>query len=149
MEATIHPQILPSAFTSRIVCWVGAVLHETHDSVLEQLTPEFLDVSKREGISDPKTSVYISSVISGSPALTRLQATHWILEVDENKVGTMDDMLKIISILKDRGEKEYVRVKTIENRGVTSLVSIRLDSKFWPAWILEWEGKQWVRTELE
>lgn len=146
ISVTLYPQLLPSELTSSIICWAGAVFHQTHDSVLEQLAPEFFDVSKREGIVDPGTSVYISCINTGSPAINHLQPTYWILEVDETKVKTMADMADIIRNL--NSEKEYIRVKMIESRGITSVVSVRLDSTFWPAWMLEMKNNKWVRTEL-
>ena len=91
--------------------------------------------------------VYISSIVAGSPAYVGLMQSNWILEVDGHKVRTMDDMLHVISTLQDK--REYLRVKMIANNGIMSVRSVRPDSKFWPAWILEWNDKQWVRTDLE
>ena len=124
-------------------------MHETHDSILEQITPEFLDVSKREGISDPRKAVYISGGFEGSPASLPLTTSHWILEVDGKKVETMSDMEEIISTLKQNCQKEYIVVKTIERRGIMNVVSVRPNPKFWPAWKLESKNEKWVRTELE
>lgn len=149
-KITIQAQTLPSQSTSRIVCWAGAVVHQTHSSVLEQTTPEFVSVSKREGILDPESAVYISSIMYGSPAIDNLRPIQWILEVDGQKVRTLDDMINIISNLKERDEEEeYTRVRMMGRKGITCVVSVRLDSKFWPAWMLERKGEQWVRTELE
>jgi hypothetical protein len=58
-------------------------------------------------------------------------------------------LVEVISNLKGRSEEEYVRVRMMGRKGITSVVSVKLDSKFWPAWILERKGEQWVRTELE
>jgi pro-apoptotic serine protease NMA111 len=146
----VRPRLLPSDITSRIVCWAGAVVHQTHNSVLEQTTPEFVRVSKREGIINPEAAVYISSIMYGSPAIGNLRPVQWILEVDGRKVRSLDEMVEIISNLKEKDEnEEYVRVRLMGRKGITSVVSVRLDSKFWPAWILERKGQQWVRTELE
>jgi pro-apoptotic serine protease NMA111 len=149
-EITIQSRPLPSQSTSRIVCWAGAVVHQTHSSVLEQTTPEFVSVSKREDILDPESAVYICSIMYGSPAIGNLRPIQWILEVDGQKVRTLDDMINIISNLKERDEgEEYTRVRMMGRKGITCVVSVRLDSKFWPAWMLERKGEQWVRTELE
>src|SRR5947207_443128 len=140
----LDTQCLPSELMSRIIFWAGAYLHETHDSVLEQITPEFEEIAQREGIANIWQSVYISSIVAGSPAYVGLMQSNWILEVDGHKVRTMDDMLHVISTLQDK--REYLRVKMIANNGIMSVRSVRPDSKFWPAWILEWNDKQWVRT---
>ena len=143
----LDTQWLPSELMSRIIFWAGAYLHETHDSVLEQISPEFQEIAQREGITNIWQSVYISSIVAGSPAHVGLAQSNWILEVDGHKVRTMDDMLHVISTL--QGEREDLRVKMIANNGIMSVRSVRPDSKFWPAWKLEWNDKQWVRTELE
>ena len=143
----IETQCLPSELMSRIIFWAGAYLHETHDSVLEQISPEFEEIAEREGIVNIGQSVYISSIVAGSPASVGLAQSNWILEVEGQKVRTMDDMLHVVSTLQD--EREYLRVKMIAKNGIMSVRSVRPDSKFWPAWILEWNDKQWVRTELE
>jgi pro-apoptotic serine protease NMA111 len=143
----LDTQCLPSEIMSRIMLWAGAFLHETHDSVLEQITPEFEEIAQREGMADIRQSVYISSIRPGSPASIGLLQSNWILEVHGHKVRTMDDMLHVNSTL--HNEREYLRVKMIASNGVMSVRSVRLDSKFWPAWILEWKDNQWVCTELE
>jgi hypothetical protein len=143
----LETQCPPSEIMSRILFWAGAFLHETHDAVLEQITPEFEEMAQRESISNISRSVYIGSVMLGSPASIGLTQTTWILEVDGHKVRTMDDMLHVISTL--RNEREYLRVKMIAKNGIMNVRSVRPDSKFWPAWILEWKDNQWVRTELE
>lgn len=149
-ELTIKARELPSEHTPRLVCWAGAVLHRTHSSVLEQTTPEFIRVCQREDITNPEEGVYISSIMYGSPAISNLRPVQWILEVNNCKVRTMDDMIEIISSLKERDKsEEYIRVRILGRKGITSVVSVRLDSKFWPAWILERKGDKWVRTELE
>jgi pro-apoptotic serine protease NMA111 len=143
----IDTQRLPSELMSRIIFWAGAFLHETHDSVLEQITPEFEEIAQREGMANIWQSVYIGSVMAGSPAFTGLLQSNWILEVNGHKVRTMDDMLQVNSTLQNEGE--YLRVKMISSNGIMKVRSVRPDSKFWPAWILEWKDNQWVRTELE
>ena len=149
-EITVLTQSLPSQHTPKVVCWAGAVIHETHHPVLEQTTPEFIRVSKREGITNPASAVYISSIMYGSPAIGNLRPVQWILEIDGRKARTLEDMIEIISTLKEREEDdEYVRVRVMSRKGITNVVSVRLDSKFWPAWILERKGEQWVRMELE
>ena len=149
-EIAIHAQSIPSQYTSKIVCWAGAVVHQTHNSVLQQTTPEFVRISKREGITNPESLVYISSITYGSPAIGNLRPVQWILEVDGQKVRSLDDMINVIIRLKEKDEsEEYTRVRLMGRKGITSVVSVRLDSKFWPAWMLERKGDKWVRLELE
>lgn len=147
MLVNLDTVCLPSELMSRIIFWSGTFLHETHDSALEQITPEFEEISRREGITNIWQSVYIDSIVMGSPAFTRLPTSSWILEVDDYKVRTMDDMLHVISTLQN--QREHLRVKTIGTHGNIGVRSIRPDHKFWPTWILERKDEQWVRTELE
>jgi pro-apoptotic serine protease NMA111 len=144
----LHLQHLVSEQATPILSWAGAILHKTHDPVLEQITPEFLRISEREGFN-PETGVYISSIMKGSPSWVGLLVGNWILEVDGCKVQRLDDMVKVISHLKASRKKEYVRIKMLGSQGTTSVESIKLDPKFWPAWILEQNNGKWVRTELE
>jgi S1-C subfamily serine protease len=145
----LHTRSVPIEPTGKIVCWGGAVLHHTHAAVLEQTTPEFVRVSKREEIYNPDTAVYISSIMYGSPAIGNLRPVQWILEVDGRKVRTLDDMEEIIADIKNRDvADEYVRVRLMGRKGITSVVSVRLDNKFWPSWSLQRVGDQWLRKEL-
>lgn len=147
LMVNIDTQRLPSEILSRIISWAGTLLHETHDSVLEQITPEFEEIAKREGIANISRCVYISSVYPGSPASLTLFSGNWILEVDGHKVMTMEDMVHVISTMQH--DREYVRVKMIGTNGVMNVRSVKPDPKFWPAWFLEWNDKEWVRTALE
>jgi hypothetical protein len=149
-EVILHSKRLPSQGTSRVVCWAGAILQQTPSFALEQITPEFTRVLEREGIDDPETLVYISSYFGGSPASGTLSPVHWILEIEEQKVRSMEMLLDITATLKGRCESDnYIRVKLVGRYGITSIVGVKLNSHFWPAWILELKGKKWVRTELE
>ena len=148
VRVTLQQSILPPS-PEKLLCWAGAILHRTHDAVLEQLNPEFLKVGEREGIDDPSMAVYVNCCYGGSPAVTGLPNGYWILEIDGMKVKGMDDMLTVIDKLKAKEFGEYVRVKLIENRGITTITSVRLDPIFWPAWTLERNGADWMRTELE
>ena len=147
MEITVHTKPVLSQSTPRVICWAGAIVHETPSSVLEQTTPEFLRVSFREAITHIEKAVYTSGVMYGSPAFGNLRPVHWILEIDGCKVRSLDDLLETISSLEE--SEEYIRVKILSRKGITSVVSVRLDSNFWTAWILERKGNNWVRRELE
>jgi pro-apoptotic serine protease NMA111 len=147
MSVQLDTESVPSALLNRIIFWVGGVFHETHATALEQITPEFESIAKREGVSNIWESVYIASVIPGSPADGGgFGPGCWLLEIDDHHVRAMDDMLGIISLLK--GRVEYVRLKMLTRIGTISMVGVRPNSKFWPPWLLEWKDMRWVRTEL-
>jgi pro-apoptotic serine protease NMA111 len=148
-EITLYQAPLPPESNPRVISWAGAIVHETHSAVLEQVTPEFVRVCEREELSDIEHAVYISSVMSGCPSYKDLGTIQWILEIDGCRIRSLDDLLEIISSLRRRSEEEeYIQVKVLRRNGRTEVVSVRLDSKFWPAWILERKENAWVRTEL-
>ena len=141
---------VPSRGISKIICWAGALLQQTPASMLEQTTLEFLRALEREGITNPDDLVYISSVFEGSPSDSVLYPSCWILEIAEHKVRRLDDLVDIITSLKGKGEnEEYIRVKLILAMGHISIVGLKPNPHFWPAWTLEQKNDKWTRTELE
>ena len=136
----------------RVICWGGALLQVTPKVALEQTTPEFAHAAEREGIEDLEALIYICSRLLGSPASETpgLPSGHWILEINKQKVTSLEALLDIIATLRGiNEEEEYIRVKLLGEKGITSIVGIKLNSHFWPLWSLERKRKQWVRTELE
>ena len=149
-EVLVHAKQLPSKGMSRIICWAGAILQPSPPAALEQITPEFMRVIDTEGITNPEDLVYISSLFNGSPGHGVLNPTIWIMEIAEHKVRKLDDLVDIITSLKERSEsEEYIRVKLMGRDGSTGIVGLKLNSHFWPAWTLGQEGAKWVRQELE
>jgi hypothetical protein len=149
-EVILHSKRLRSEETPRFVCWAGAILQQTPGYALEQTTSEFAHIVEKEGIATPETLIYICNNFRGSPAEGTLDSVRWILEIDDRKVSSLEVLLDIITALKKKNHSEdYIRVKLIEKQGIPSIVGVKLNSQFWPAWLLERKGKQWVRTELE
>jgi hypothetical protein len=149
-DVIVRSKRLPFQGTPRIVCWAGAILQRTPNFALEQTTPEFAQVAEKEAVVDHESLVYICSCLEGSPSSGILSPVSWILEIDKQKVSSLEVLLEIIANLKGRDEsEEYIRVKLIGKQGITSIVGVKLNSHFWPAWLLERKGKEWVRTELE
>ena len=135
-----------------VLCFAGAILQSTPRFALEQTTPEFLRAVKKHKIEDLEFLVYVCGILSGSPAyeIEDISSTQWLLEVNKQKVTSMETLLSIIGSLKGRDvEDGYVQAKLIGKDGVVSKVGVRLNSQFWSSWILEFKGQQWQRTELE
>lgn len=149
-EVILHSKRLHSENMPRLICWAGAVLEQSPYYALEQTTSEFSHVVKEEGITNPETLIYINSNFKGSPAEGTLPSVRWILDIDGRKVDSVEVLLDIIMTLKEKNQSEdYIRVKLIEKQGIPSIIGVKLNSHFWPAWIMERKGKQWIRTELE
>jgi len=108
-----------------VVQFFGAILHSTHSAALEQVSPTATLVPLHS------SGVYVGGVSYGSPALDNIRPTHWILEVDETPVSSVEELLQLVKERKwEQGS--YVRVKQVSRRGITSVVSIKVDERFWP-----------------
>jgi pro-apoptotic serine protease NMA111 len=150
MEIVIHGTLLPSATTSRVICWAGATVQATPPTALEQTTPEFIRLAEQEGITDLESLVYISALYSGSPAQTALQPTLWIVEIADQKVRSLSDLEEVIKSLRENDEQEeYIRVKMRGKEGITAVMPLKLNSHFWPTWTLVLSEDKWVKKELE
>jgi len=97
-------------------------VHGTHSAAIEMVAKDAKLVPlKSEG-------VYIGGVMYGSPALKGLFATLWILEINEIPVHNVHDLIKIIEE-KKFAQGEYVRVKQIGRKGITSVEYCRVDDR--------------------
>lgn len=134
-----------------VVQFFGAILHSTHAGALEQVSPTATLVPQNT------SGVYVGGVSYGSPALDNIRPTHWILEVDETPVAGVEDLLRLVR--ERRWEQgKYVRVKQVSRRGITSVVSVKVDERFWPTlcwrrdgakWALEkWSGEEFIQSLL-
>ena len=148
-QVIVHSERTPYTGFQKIVCWAGRILQQTPPFALEQTTPEFAASATKEGVKSLEEMVYISSRFDGSPWDRVSTAIGWILEIDGKKVPSLDALLEIVQSLKGRDEKDYTRVKFMGKSGALSIVGIRLNPTFWPTWVLEWKGGEWVRTELD
>ena len=134
-----------------IVQFFGAILHSTHSAALEQVSPTAALVPL------DSSGVYVGGVSYGSPALDNIRPTHWILEVDGTPVNSIEDVL---SLVKEKRWKQgdYVRVKQVSRKGITSLVSVKVDERFWPTlcWTKDtenvdgfgWKQERWSGEEF-
>jgi len=134
-----------------IVQFFGAILHSTHGAALEQVS------SNAALVPLDSPGVYVGGVSYGSPALDNIRPTHWILEVDGAAVDSIEDVL---SLVKEKRWKQgdYVRVKQVSRKGITSLVSVKVDERFWPTlcWTKDtanadssgWKQERWSGEEF-
>lgn len=149
-ELMVQCKHLSFSVPSKIICWGGAILQRTPIYALEQTKPIFSETVKAEGYTDLESMVYISTRLDGSPADGVLSSVNWILEIDNQKVNSLEVLLDIIPKLKSQSENDdYIRIKLIGKEGAILKVGMRLSPRFWPTWILEWKGRNWVRTEFE
>ncbi|OLL27067.1 PDZ domain-containing protein [Neolecta irregularis DAH-3] len=125
--------VSPPSHAKKIVSWAGALLHETHAAALEQVSSSAV----------PAAGVYVCCCHYGSPSIDQFRPAHWIIQVDDEKVSFLDELEQIIS-----GKTGEVMVKLINRKGITCVVSIKIDNLFWPSWKLERKGSVWQQSLL-
>lgn len=138
----------PSSGTT-IVQFFGAILHSTHSAALEQVSPTATLVP----LDSP--GVYVGGVNYGSPALDNIRPTHWVLEIDGTPVKSTDDVLALVKEKRWK-QGDYVRIKQVSRKGITSLVSVKVEERFWPTlcWTKDednergWKQTRWSGEEF-
>lgn len=126
-------EAFPSSGTE-IVQFFGAIVHGTHAAAVEQIAPS---ASK---VPVDQSGIYVGGVSYGSPALENIRPTHWILEVDETPVGSIKELLKVVED-KQWEQGKYIRIKQVNRKGITSVVSVKVDDRFWPC-------MSWTKDEI-
>jgi len=141
----IYPQQVEGQTISRILYWGGAVLHQTHNAVFEEVSQEAFKVLERHGVNIT-SMVYVASTTRGSPSDGKIQSAQWILEVGDIRIRSLDDLCGAL-----RGPEigqEEVRVKLLDLRGVTRIRSLKHCPTFWPTVLWEKQSSGWVRSEI-
>ena len=116
-----------------MVVWAGAYLHEPHRDLLAQ----------RE--MDTK-GVYVSYYTFGSPA-TRygLYAGRRIVEIDGQVINNLDDL---VAAVKNKQHRDSVRIKTLAWNNQPNVITLKLDTNFWPFYELIQTDDTWRRSDL-
>jgi S1-C subfamily serine protease len=118
----------------RIVLWAGALLQEPHRAL-----------SAQRGI--PPEGVFVGYYSYGSPA-TRYQlwAGRRIVEVDGQPTPDLDSFIKAVA---GRPDRSSVRLRTMAWNGAVDVITLKLDTRYWPAYELKRTPSGWDRTKLE
>ncbi|KAK9494655.1 hypothetical protein V1508DRAFT_291016 [Lipomyces doorenjongii] len=138
---TVRPLLDMSnvAETNKIVQWNGAFLHETSSEAIEQVAHDTKLVPLTGG-------VYVGSVSFGAPALNNIRPAQWIIEVDGEPVDNIEQFLDIIS-QKRWSDEQFVRVKQVNRKDITSVVSVQVNERYWPTRCLERDiNGKWIHT---
>ncbi|NNF66545.1 MAG: PDZ domain-containing protein [Gammaproteobacteria bacterium] len=118
----------------RVLAWAGTLLQKPHRALAAQrgINPE---------------GVYVAFFTYGSPS-TRygLWAGRRIVAVDDEPVRSLDDFIELV---KNKGPRESVRLKTLLWNNVVDVITLKLDRQYWPAYELVREEDGWVRRDLE
>jgi len=117
----------------RILMWAGATLQAPHRAMAAQ-----------RGIEP--TGVFVAYFLYGSPASRyQLVAGRRITEVDGEPVADLDAFVRAVS---GRPDRSSLRLKTMQWNGAVDVITMKLDTHYWPTYELRRTPQGWVRTEL-
>lgn len=125
--------VLKGESLDRVVVWAGAYLHKPHRDLLAQRSMD-------------TDGVYVSFYSFGSPA-TRygLWAGQRIVEIDGIPIGDLDDL---IATVQGKEHRESLRIKTLAWNNQARVITLKLDTKFWPFYELLHTEDGWLRNDL-
>jgi len=120
--------------TDRFLLWQGTLLQAPHPAI-----------SAQRGV-EPE-GVYVSWYWYGSPAsCSGLLATYRIVEFDDVPIPDLDAFL---AVALDRPNGRAVRLKMLDLDGKASVVTLKLDSRFWPTREIRRGPGGWERIDYE
>ncbi|MCP3674106.1 MAG: hypothetical protein GY829_06500, partial [Gammaproteobacteria bacterium] len=132
MEIEVDTVSLSGKGTERVLVWAGAFVQKPHRALRTRLK-----------ITEP--GVYVSKQNAGSPAQHFAIRGMLITEIDERPTPDLDSF---IAIVKDKQDRDSVRLKVMDLKGRTKVITLQLNNNYWPmAQILHTENG-WVRTEF-
>ena len=135
MPVVLEPWPRSGRGTARLVGFAGTLLHAPHDPLAEQ-----------RGL--PLDGVYVAWYWYGSPAARYgLRPTRRIVAVDGVETPDLDAFLAAVA---GRADRSAVRLRTVALDGQESVVTLKLDLRYWPTTELRREEERpwrWRRTE--
>ena len=118
----------------RVVLWAGALLQTPHRAI-----------SAQRGIESQ--GVYVSYFGFGSPASrSGLFAGRRIVGVEGQPTADLASFLATVDGLEDR---DSVRLNTVTWNVVPQVITLKLDTNYWPSYELRREGYDWRRYDLQ
>ncbi|RLA05103.1 MAG: hypothetical protein DRQ47_02055 [Gammaproteobacteria bacterium] len=133
MDIDLETVTLSGKGTDRVLVWAGAFLQEPHRAL-----------RTRFGINEP--GVYVAKQNYGSPAQHFSIRGMLITEVDDRPTPDLDSF---IDIVKDKGDRDSVRLKVLDLTGRVSVITLKLNNNYWPMAQIANTNKGWFRTLLE
>ncbi|KAK9463477.1 uncharacterized protein V1516DRAFT_619429 [Lipomyces oligophaga] len=113
----------------RIIEWSGMFLHDGIPEAIEQVVPDSSHIPLTQG-------VYVGSITYGSPSSNTVSAAQWIIQVDNEPVHCIDDLLAILSQHRWQ-DGDFVRIKQVNRRDVTNVLSIKVNEQYFPTRLLD------------
>ena len=133
LELDVETAALDGLGITRAVSWAGALIQDPHRAMAAQ-----------RGVS--RDGVYVAYFSYGSPA-TRygLWAGRRVVEVNETETP---DLEAFVEAVKDIEHRESVRLKTVSWNGSTEVITLKLDTQYWPAYEIRRTDGGWRRADL-
>ena len=130
---SVETSALDGSGLERAISWAGALLQDPHRAMAAQ-----------RGIEP--YGVYVAFFSYGSPA-TRygLWAGRRVVEVDETATP---DLEAFVDAVKDKGDHESIRLKTVTWNGAVEVITLKLDNQYWPAYEIRRTDDGWRRSEI-
>ncbi len=132
-EVEVETVALDGTGIHRAMMWAGALLQEPHRAMAAQ-----------RGIEP--YGVYVAYFGYGSPA-TRygLWAGRRIVEVDGTPTPDLDAFMAVV---RGKGDRESVRLKTVNWNNAVEVITLKLDKQYWPAYEIRLTDSGWERRPL-
>jgi PDZ domain-containing secreted protein len=131
LEAEITTQELSGKDVERVLFWAGLSLHAPHRAAQMQ----------RSIGSD---GIYIASYNYGSPATRyNIYAMRRIVEVDGVTTLSLDDFVEQV---KNKQHRQSVLLKTLDFNNKEEVISLKLDTHYWPFFEVRLEDGQWHKV---
>ena len=133
LEIPLQTAKLDGLGVDRAFSWAGALVQDPHRAMAAQ-----------RGVSTD--GVYVAYFSYGSPA-TRygLWAGRRVVEVNETPTP---DLQAFIDAVKDIGHRESVRLKTVTWNETVEVITLKLDTQYWPAYEIHRTDEGWRRTDF-
>ena len=133
LEIPIKTAALDGRGIDRAISWAGALLQEPHRAMAAQ-----------RGVSTE--GVYVAYFSYGSPA-TRygLWAGRRVVEVNEQPTP---DLQAFVEAVKDLDHRDSVRLKTVSWNETAEVITLKLDTQYWPAYEIRRTETGWRRVDL-
>jgi S1-C subfamily serine protease len=133
LEIPVRTAALDGKGIDHAISWAGALIQNPHRAMAAQ-----------RGVST--NGVYIAYFSYGTPA-TRygLWAGRRVVEVNETPTP---DLQAFIAVVKDISDRESVRLKTKTWNGTAEVITLKLDTQYWPAYEIRRTEQGWRRSDL-
>lgn len=133
LDVQVQTIALDGLGIDRAISWAGALIQDPHRAMAAQ-----------RGVSTD--GVYIAYFSYGSPA-TRygLWAGRRVVEVNDTPTP---DLQAFIDAVKDIGHRESVRLKTVTWNEAVEVITLKLDTHYWPAYEIRRTDEGWRRTDF-